>query len=74
MVSIEETVILASLKNLPTDAQLMFYSLGLCAEDATLPLEMLVVFFQATKQVLAPPAQRTGALPHHRQCALRKCR
>jgi hypothetical protein len=31
---------------------LMFYALGLCPEDAILPLEMLCTFFEATKEAL----------------------
>lgn len=50
--TIEESVILASLKNMSEDAKTMFYSLGLCAEDAVLPLEVLAVFFEATKRAL----------------------
>jgi hypothetical protein len=36
--SIEETVILASLKGLPEGVHQMFYALALSPEDATLPM------------------------------------
>ena len=50
--SIEETVILASLKGLERGVQQMFYCLALSAEDAILPMEAIVVLFEAAQTVL----------------------
>jgi hypothetical protein len=46
--SIEESVILASLKGLPEDARRLFYCIGLAPEDSILSLDAIVVLYGAS--------------------------